>query len=95
MSGYAEFKSSPKTVTTSDQIGPGQIKLFHLSEELFSEIRKISLHSHTGSGSRKVNLRDLEGAFGKDGFILYSNDGSKRYRIQINNSGTLTATELT
>jgi len=61
---------------------------------LFAEIQKVGLHNHTGTGSRRVRFDTLEGAYGKNGFIMYSNDGTKRYRIQINNSGTLTATEI-
>lgn len=85
--GYATFKSSPKDVIQSEQIGPGQIKLEHLDPALFAEIRKISLHEHSGAGSRKINLRNLEGSFGIAGFIMYSSDGTKKYRVTIN-SGT-------
>ena len=92
--GYNSFSGSPKNVTKSEDIGSGQIELRHLSPALFSEIQKIGLHNHSGVGSRKIKHDDLEGAYGKNGFLLYSNDGTKRYRIQIDNSGTLTATEV-
>lgn len=85
--GYADFKSAGKAPVTGDQIGPGQITLAHLDPGLFSEIRNISLHSHTGTKSRRVNLKDLEGSFGIDGFFIFSSDGSKRYKVTVN-SGT-------
>lgn len=92
--GYSTFSTAGKAVTKSEDIGNGQIELRHLAPSLFAEIQKVGLHNHSGVGSRKVKHEDIEGAYGKNGFILYSNDGTKRYRIQINNSGTLTATEL-
>lgn len=82
--GYATFKSSPKAVTTSDQIGPGQVSLVHLDPALFAEIRNIALHNHKGARSRRINLRDLEGDFGIAGFFMYSSDGTKRYQVTIN-----------
>lgn len=84
--GYSEFKSAPKSLTTSDQIGSGQIELRHLSPGLFQEIKKIGIHNHKGSGSRRVNMRDLEGDFGTGGFYMYSSDGTKRYRVTINSA---------
>jgi hypothetical protein len=92
--GYATFSTSPKNLTKAEDVGPGQIELRHLAASLFAEIQKIGLHNHSGTGSRRVKTQDLEGAYGKNGFLLYSNDGTKRYRIQIDNSGTLTATEV-
>lgn len=92
--GYTAFANSPKNLTKSEDIGNGQIELRHLSPALFSEIQKVGLHNHSGVGSRKIKHDDLEGAYGKNGFIMYSDTGLKRYKIQINDSGTLTATEL-
>lgn len=92
--GYSSFATSGKAVTKSEDIGNGQIELRHFSPALFAELQKVGLHNHSGVGSRKIKHEDLEGSYGKNGFILFSNDGTKRYRIQINNSGTLTATEL-
>lgn len=92
--GYQAFATSGKAVTKSEDIGNGQVELRHLAPSLFSEIKKVGLHNHSGVGSRKIKPDDLEGSYGKNGFILTSNDGTKRYRIQINNSGTLTATEI-
>ncbi len=92
--GYTAFATSGKAVTKSEDIGNGQIELRHLAPSLFAEVQKVGLHNHSGVGSRKIKHEDLEGAYGKNGFILYSDDGTKRYRIQINNSGTLLATEL-
>ncbi len=85
--GYSTFKSSPKNVTQSSDIGPGQIDLSHLAPGLFAEIRKISTHSHKGAGSRQVNISDLFGAFLSQGFYMYSSDATKRYHVTID-SGT-------
>lgn len=92
--GYETFSKGPKNLTKSEDIGNGQIELRHLSSALFTEIKKTGTHNHSGIGSRKVRHSDLEGAYGKSGFIMYSNDGTKRYAITIDNSGTLIATEL-
>jgi hypothetical protein len=92
--GYQAFSKSPKALTKGDDIGSGQIELRHLSSSLYAEIRKIGLHNHTGVGSRKVRQDMLEGSYGKTGFIMYSDDGAKRYRITITNAGALEATEL-
>mgnify|MGYP000861741293 CR=1 FL=1 len=87
-----EFSRSPKPLVTTEQLAPGSVRLSHFSPELFTEFRQIGLHSHTGTRSRKVRTVDLDGAYGKDGFIMYSNDGTKRYRITIDNTGTLIST---
>ena len=80
--GYATFKGASKNVVTGDDIGPGQINLRHLDPGLFAEIRNIALHSHTGAKSRRINLKDLEGAFGVNGFYMYDSAGT-RYHITI------------
>jgi hypothetical protein len=80
--GYSTFKGSPKAVITGDQIGPGQISLSHLDPGLFSEIKNIALHSHTGARSRRINLKDLEGSFGIGGFYMYDTAGT-RYHVTI------------
>lgn len=80
--GYSSFKSSPKSVIQSSDIGAGQIQLYHLDPGLFSEIRNVALHSHTGAKSRRVNLKDLEGSFGVSGFYMYSTEGT-RYHVTI------------
>lgn len=85
--GYATFATAGKEVTKSEDIGPGQIKLHHLSPSLFAEFRTINTHSHTGSKSIRIDLKNLTGAFGKQGFYMYSSDGTKRYNVTIN-SGT-------
>lgn len=85
--GYSSFKSSPKAVTTGDSIGNGEISLRHLDPGLFAEIRSIALHNHKGSKSRRIDLSDLQGAFGINGFFMYSSDGTKRYQVTID-SGT-------
>ncbi len=80
--GYSELKSAPKALTTGDQIANGAIELRHLAPSLFSEIQKQGLHSHTGSGSRKVKITDLGGAFGSGGFYMYDTSGT-RYHVTI------------
>ncbi len=91
---YASFKSSPKELTTSENIGPGQIQLEHLSPGLFSEIRSIALHAHTGTKSRKIDIKDLGGSFGTTGFYMYSSDGTKRYHVTIDSAtGAFVLTE--
>lgn len=92
--GYATFKGSPKSLVTSDQIGPGQVKVEHLDPALFSEIQTIKLHNHSGQGSRKVKLQDTTGAFAPAGFYMYSSDGTKRYLVTINTgTGAFVLTE--
>jgi hypothetical protein len=92
--GYASFKESPKSVTKSEDIGPGQIELRHLSPSLYSELRNVNTHNHSGVKSQKIELKNLGGAWPKSGFYMFSNDGAKRYAITINNSGNLIATEV-
>ena len=93
--GYATFAQSGKALTKAEDIGNGQIDLRHLSPALFAELQKVGLHNHSGTGSRRIKTQDLEGPFGRTGFIMYSDDATKRYRITIDNTGTLQATELT
>lgn len=85
--GYATFETGGKGLIKSDEIGPGQVELRHLSPALFTELRQIATHNHSGVKSRKVQLKDLTGFFGTSGFIMYSSDGTKRYRVTID-SGT-------
>jgi len=92
---YSQFKSSSKALITADQIGPGQINTSHLDPALFSEIRNIAQHSHSGVRSRKLDPASIEGIFGSRGIYLYSQDGSKKYEIQVNNSGVLVISEVT
>jgi hypothetical protein len=92
--GYSSFKSSPKAVTTGDQIGPGQVTLSHLDPALYQEIRGVQLHNHSGAKSRRINLKDVEGVFGTGGFYQYSSDGTKRYKVTINSAtGAFVLTE--
>ncbi len=93
--GYAEFKSSSKDLIKSSQIGPGQITLEHLAPSLFLEIRSVGTHSHTGSKSRKVDIRNLDGYFGVSGFHIYSSDGTKRYQVTVDSAtGLFVLTEV-
>ena len=92
--GYATFANSPKTLTKSEDIGSGQIELRHLAPSLFAEIQRIGLHNHSGTGSRKIQQDVIEGSYGKDGFLIWSDDATKRFRITITNAGALEATEV-
>lgn len=95
MGGYAQFKESPKSMITSDQIGPGQILLSHLSPSLYTELRQINLHNHSGVKSQRIQLSALAGAFNKQGFLMYSSDGTKKYQITINSAtGLLVVAEV-
>ncbi len=85
--GYATFKESGKDLIKSGDIGPGQVELHHLSASLFTELRQVNLHSHTGVRSRRIKLKDLTGAFNRGGFYMWSSDATKRYQVTIN-SGT-------
>jgi hypothetical protein len=80
--GYSTFKSSGKQPITADQVGAGQIGLSALDPGLFSAIQSISLHNHSGAKSRRVNLKDLEGSFGINGFYMYGID-NVRYHLTI------------
>ncbi len=84
--GYATFAGSPKNLIKSSDIGNGQIELSHLAPALYSEIRKIALHNHSGVNSRKLELKNLMGDFGTLGFNMYSSDGTKRYAVTIDSS---------
>lgn len=85
--GYSTFATSGKGLIKSEEIGSGQIELSHLSPALFAELRGINQHTHSGSKSRRIELKDLTGAFPKTGFYMWSSDGTKRYLVTIN-SGT-------
>lgn len=85
--GFSTFKSSPKNLIQSLDIGPGQIQIQHLDPGLFSEIRGVALHSHSGTKSRRIKIQELDGYFPVSGFIMYSSDGTKKYQVTIN-SGT-------
>lgn len=89
--GYATFKSASKNITTGDQIGPGQVTLSHLDPALYQEIRSVQLHNHSGAKSRRVNLKDVEGAFGTGGFYMYNTAGV-RYHVTIDGAGALAIT---
>jgi len=92
--GYQTFAHSPKSLIKAEDIGSGQIEVKHLSPALYTEIRKIPLHTHSGLGSKQVNLANLTGAFTSGGFLMYSPNG-KLWQIKVDNTGTLTTTEIT
>lgn len=90
-----EFLRPGKNQVTSDQIAPGAIGLEHLGPGLFSELRQISLHNHSGVKSRKVQIQDLDGYFSRSGFLMYSSDGTKRYRVTVDSgTGAFVLTEV-
>lgn len=94
--GYSSFKSSPKSVIQSSDIGDGQIQARHLDPGLFTEIKNIGLHNHSGTKSRRIQTKDLEGPFPAGGFYMYSSDSTKRYRITIDSgTGAFVLTEVT
>lgn len=82
-----------KEQVSGNDIANGAISLRHLSAELFSELKKIALHPHTGVNSVKIKLQDLDGSFTRDGFLMRSPNGSL-WRIQVDNSGALAATAV-
>ena len=49
---YLGFEVLPKSLTRETDIGRGQIKIHHLSPELFLELQLVKLHTHSGSSSR-------------------------------------------
>jgi len=87
--GYSEQKSSPKSLVSTDQIGNGQVELRHLAPSLYLEIRNVSLHSHTGTKSRKISYKNLEGDIGASGFYMWSSDATKRYHVTIDSATDL------
>ena len=86
---YKKFAFTPKEVIAGGGIGEGEVDFAHLSPSLFAEIRNIQLHSHTGVGSTRVKIQDLEGYFPKAGFIMYSSDGTKKYQVTIDSATNL------
>lgn len=97
MSGnYKKFAFTPKNVTEGGGIGNGEIGFEHLDAALFSAIRDIQLHKHTGTGSSRIKIQDLEGYFPRTGFLMYSSDGTKKYMVTINSgTGAFVLTEVT
>lgn len=91
---YKKFAYRPKDAVEGSSIGEGEVDFGHLAPALFSEIRNIQLHQHTGTGSTRLKLQNMDGYFRRDGFVMYSTDGTKKFAITINNSGVLAATEI-
>jgi hypothetical protein len=94
MSDYKKFAFKPKDQIDGGSLGEGEVDFEHLSAPLFSEIRNIQLHTHTGTGSARLQLQNIDGYFSRDGFVIYSTSGLKKYQITINDSGVLGATEV-
>ena len=92
---YKKFAFTAKEVAQGSGIGEGEIDFGHLAPSLFAEIRNIQLHSHTGVGSTRVKIQDLDGYFAKAGFIMYSSDGTKKYQVTIDSgTGAFVLTEI-
>ena len=94
MSDYKKFAFRPKDAVEGGSIGEGEVDFGHLAPALFSEIRNIQLHQHTGTGSTHLKLQNMDGYFRREGYVMYSDDGSKKFAITINNTGVLAATEI-
>ena len=93
--GYSTFANSSKALITSEQIGRGQVNLEHLDPGLFVEFQKLITHIHSGTGSRRVNYRDLTGDIPPSGFYMWSSDSTKRYKVTIDSStGAFVLTEV-
>ena len=95
MGDYKKFGFTPKAVSEGSSIGAGEIDFQHLSPALFSAVRNVQLHTHSGNGSVRLKLQDLIGYFPSTGFVMYSTDGSKKYMITITNAGVIQATDIT
>lgn len=93
--GYSTFATAPKALVTSEQIGRGQIKIEHLDPALFTELKNVALHSHTGSRSRKISYQNLTGYIPPTGFLMFSSDGTKKYTVTIDSgTGAFVLTEV-
>ena len=88
---FDSFVRPGKEQLTGGSIAPGAIDLRHLSPSLFSEIRQIQLHTHSGVKSRKVICADLDGSFAQTGIPIRSPNGTV-WHIKVDNSGVVTAT---
>jgi len=94
MSDFKKFAFRPKDQIDSGSLGEGEVDFQHLAPALFSEIRNIQLHQHTGTGSSRLKLQNIDGYFPRAGFCMYSDSGAKRFAITINDAGVLAATEI-
>lgn len=92
--GYQTFAHAGKELIKSEDIGPGQIDIRHLSPALYTEFRMIGLHNHSGVGSVKIDLSFTQGFFPLAGFKMVSSDG-KKWIVTVNTSGTLVVTQIT
>lgn len=94
MGNYKKFAFTPKDQIDGGSLGQGEVDFEHLAPALFSEIRNIQLHQHTGTGSTQLKLQNMIGYFPREGFVLYSDSGLKKYAITIDDSGIIAATEI-
>jgi hypothetical protein len=94
MSDYKKLAFRPKDQIDGGSLAEGEVDFNHLAPALFSEIRNIQLHQHTGTGSSRLKLQNIDGYFPRAGFVMYSDDGTKRFAITINNAGVLAATPI-
>ena len=87
--GPIEDRTRPgKTLISGNEIEAGAIGLQHLSPGLYQEIRKITLHGHTGVGSVPIKLGDLTNSFPKEGFQMRDSSG-KVWTVTVSTGGIL------
>jgi hypothetical protein len=91
---YKKFAYTPKDQIDGGSLGQGEVDFNHLAPALFAEIRNIQLHQHTGTGSTRLKLQNMDGYFPRAGFVIFSDDGTKKFAITITNAGILEATEI-
>lgn len=94
MADYKKLAFRPKDQIDGGSLAEGEVDFNHLAPALFAEIRNIQLHSHTGTGSTRLKLQNIDGYFPRSGFVLYSDSGQKKFSITINDAGVLAATEI-
>ena len=94
MADYKKLAFRPKDQIDGSSLAEGEVDFNHLAPALFAEIRNIQLHSHTGIGSTRLKLQNIDGYFPRSGFVLYSDSGQKKFSITINDAGVLSATEI-
>lgn len=92
--GYQTHAHVGKSLIKAEDIGNGQIELRHLSPALFTSVRMVELHNHSGVGSIPINLANLEGFFTLDGFKMVSSDG-KKWKVTMGTDGQLDIVQIT
>lgn len=92
--GYQTFAHTGKTLIKSEDIGSGQVSLRHMDPGLYTLIRMIQLHTHSGVDSPRLPLENTTGFFPLDGFKMVASNGNK-YKVTVNTSGALVVTQIT